>query len=225
VLLCLALACGGLAASRVSSRERAVEAQVGAPVPVLVAREDLAPGTRLSPATASRVLVVREVPERFAPRDSLASPEDAVGLRTAAPVPAGAYLTTAHLRIPRAGGTGAALGRGERAMDVSVAGGEGLGGEGARVDVLVTTEPGAGAGRSYVAMEDVELLGARGGGGGGGGSGEGAGGGTVATLRVTLKQAVFLAAAQSFAREIRLLARPPEDRARGGPAGVSASEL
>jgi len=110
-------------------------------------------------------------------------------------------------------------------MDVSVAGGEGLGGEGARVDVLVTTEPGAGAGRSYVAMEDVELLGARGGGRGGAGSGEGAGGGTVATLRVTLKQAVFLAAAQSFAREIRLLARPPEDRARGGPAGVSASEL
>ena len=197
---------------------------MGAPVPVVVAREDLAPGTRLSPATASRVLVVRQVPERFAPRDSLASLEDAVGLRTGAPVPTGAYLTSAHLRIPRSGGTGAALGRGERAMEVSVAGGDGLGGEGARVDVLVTTEPGAGAGRSYVAMEDVELLGARAG-GGGGGSGQGSAGGTTATLRVTLRQAVFLAAAQSFAREIRVLARPPEDRARGGPAGVSASEL
>jgi pilus assembly protein CpaB len=32
---------------------------------------------------------------------------------------------------------------------------------------------------------------------------------------VTLRQAVYLTAAQSFAREIRLLPRAPGDRARG----------
>jgi pilus assembly protein CpaB len=33
----------------------------------------------------------------------------------------------------------------------------------------------------------------------------------AATLRVTVRQAVYLAAAQAFAREIRLLARAPGD--------------
>jgi pilus assembly protein CpaB len=32
---------------------------------------------------------------------------------------------------------------------------------------------------------------------------------------VTVRQAVYLAAAQSFARELRLLPRAPTDRARG----------
>ncbi|MFL5826552.1 MAG: hypothetical protein ACJ76V_08525, partial [Thermoleophilaceae bacterium] len=38
---------------------------------------------------------------------------------------------------------------------------------------------------------------------------------SLATLRVTLRQAVFLTAAQSFARELRLLPRPPGERRRG----------
>ena len=38
----------------------------------------------------------------------------------------------------------------------------------------------------------------------------------AATLRVSVRQAVFLAAAGSFAREIRLLARAPGDRGRVG---------
>ena len=36
-----------------------------------------------------------------------------------------------------------------------------------------------------------------------------------ASLRVTLRQAVYLAAAQSFARELRLLPRAAGDRRRG----------
>ena len=40
---------------------------------------------------------------------------------------------------------------------------------------------------------------------------------SLATLRLTLRQAVYLTAAQSFAREVRLLARAPGDR-RGAPA-------
>jgi pilus assembly protein CpaB len=42
-------------------------------------------------------------------------------------------------------------------------------------------------------------------------------------LRVTVRQAVYLAAAQSFAREIRVLARAPGDRRRTA-AGLSVSE-
>jgi pilus assembly protein CpaB len=43
----------------------------------------------------------------------------------------------------------------------------------------------------------------------------------AASLRVTLRQAVYLAAAQDFARELRLLPRAPGDR-RHGRAGLSA---
>ena len=52
--------------------------------------------------------------------------------------------------------------------------------------------------------------------------GTAAGGPTaLATLRVTLRQAVYLTAADNFAREIRLLARPPGDRS---PAGAAVSQ-
>ena len=51
----------------------------------------------------------------------------------------------------------------------------------------------------------------------------GAGGPTaLATLRVTLRQAVYLTAADNFAREIRLLARPPGDRSAAGAAVTQA---
>jgi hypothetical protein len=42
---------------------------------------------------------------------------------------------------------------------------------------------------------------------------------------VTLRQAVYLIAAQNFAREIRLLPRPPGDRHRSGTAAVAAGDL
>ena len=44
-------------------------------------------------------------------------------------------------------------------------------------------------------------------------------------LRVTLRQAVYLTAADNFGREIRLLARPPGDRSGGAGQAVSAAEL
>ena len=43
---------------------------------------------------------------------------------------------------------------------------------------------------------------------------------TVATLRVDARAAVFLTAAQNFARELRLLTRPAGDRGRVGRAEV-----
>jgi pilus assembly protein CpaB len=77
------------------------------------------------------------------------------------------------------------------------------------VDVLVTTEGRGGAdGQTQLALEDVELLGLRQGGVDGGAlttSDKPAA--ASATLRVTLKQAIYLTHAQNFAREVRLLPR------------------
>ena len=129
------------------------------------------------------------------------------------------------------------LRRGERAVQVAVAGGDPLsqaGGPGARVDVLVSTEPRDGAGRTFLALEDVELL-ALGGADGaarlgrdegpGEGTGAAATASTTATLRVTQRQAVYLTAAQNFAREVRLLPRPAGDARRAGRSAVSAAGL
>jgi pilus assembly protein CpaB len=234
LLLSLALASGGLAASQVRERVREVERQVGPLVPVVVAKRDLETGTKLATRNPGRLLAVREVPERFAPRDSLAAPEEAGGLRVAVPVAAGAYLTVGQLEpeATRGGDREGALGSGQRALEVAVAGADALAASpGGRVDVLVSTEPRAGPGRTFLALEDVALLALRPddgtgeAGAGGGGEGGGAGATAVATLRVTLRQAVYLTAAQNFAREVRLLARPGGDGRRLGRASVSAGEL
>jgi pilus assembly protein CpaB len=233
VLVSLALACGGLAASRVQTRANEVEAAVGPLVPVVVTRADVRPGARLNAA----LLAVRQVPERFAPRDALVSPEHVVGQRVSGGLAAGGYVTAGALAGPSAperDRNGGAVRRGERSVEVAVAGGEALAGAapGTRVDVIVTTEPRGGAvgGRTYLALQDVELLGARaadgsGGGGGGGGAGAAAHASTIAVLRVTLREAVFLTAAQSFAREVRLLVRAPGDRRAAGPLAVDAGGL
>jgi pilus assembly protein CpaB len=125
-------------------------------------------------------------------------------------------------------------------VTVEVSGAAGLA-AGAGVDVLVSTESAAGGGRTSVALAGAELLrlepaggaGAYGGPGAEAGNADAAAGGTgaapaggtgaagpttLATLRVTLRQAVYLTAADNFAREIRLLARPPGDRSTAGAA-------
>jgi pilus assembly protein CpaB len=211
VLLSLALACGGLAASEMSSRASAVEREVGPLVPVVAARQDIAPGAKIAPAG----LVVRQVPQRFVPPDTLASPGEAAGLRAQAGVPAGGYVTQGALDS-RAGRDPSGLRPGERALELSVSGGQATAGAGpgTRVDVLVTTDH-----RTYLALEDVELLAIR-----PGSAGE-AGAKSLATLRVGLRQAVYLAAAQSFAREIRLLPRAAGDSRGAGGVSVSASSL
>ena len=123
VLLSLALACGGLAASEVSSRVREVEARVGAPVPVVVAAHELEAGHELKRADVA----TREVPERFAPADALGAAEEVVGAVASAPLPRGAYLTAAALGGGgAAGGPPAGLRKGERAVEVAVTGSGGL---------------------------------------------------------------------------------------------------
>jgi pilus assembly protein CpaB len=239
LLLSVALASGGLAASQVRERERSVAAQVGPAVPVLVAARDLPAGARV----AARALAVRRVPARFVPPDALASAAGVVGLRPIAPIAVGGYVTAGMFEGSSNEHRGVgAVGRGERAVTVGVSGAAGLA-VGSRVDVLVSTESGAGGGRTLMALAGAELLrlgpGAGGEGYGEGGYGDpgtdvedaGAAAGAslsgptaLATLRVSLRQAVYLTAADNFAREIRLLARPPGDRSAAG-AAVSQEQL
>jgi pilus assembly protein CpaB len=223
LLLSVALASGGLAASQVHERERSMAAQVGPAVPVLVAGRDLRAGVRVP----ARALVVRRVPARFVPRDALASAAGVTGARLAVPVAAGGYLTAGLFEgsnSERSGG----VGQGWRAVVVEVSGAAGLE-PGTRGGLLVSTESAAGGGRTLVALAGPELLrleAAASAGAPDAAPPDGTGGGptALATLRVTLRQAVYLTAADNFAREIRLLARPAGDHSAAG-AAVSAEQL
>ena len=223
LLLCVALACGGLAAAQVAERERSVEARVGPLVPVLVAKRDLGAGARLRPDA----LTLKRVPARFVPPDALGSATQLAGARMAVPVGAGGYVTAALLDAGTDPAAGDGLARGERTVEVGVSGSLSPPVPGARVDVLVSTEAGAGGGRTFVALADVELMALRADAAGGytDGDTEGTAPSALATLRVTLRQAVYLTAADNFGREIRLLARPPGDRTGGAGEAVSAAEL
>jgi pilus assembly protein CpaB len=223
-LALVASACGATAAAGVHDTVEDVESRTGAPVPIVVATAEIAEGTRLDRKRIARSLTVRQVPERYAPRDALASPEQAVGLEPAVFVPLGAYVTAPMLRDPRVRATAAApVRRGERLVEVAVSGGRELaaGAFPARVDVLVTTEGQSGRGRTFVALEDVELVSARPARATDAADVDGTPADTVATLRVGARAAVFLTAAQNFAREVRLLTRPVGDRRRVGRAEVA----
>lgn len=227
LLLSVALASGGLAASQVHERERSVAAQVGPAVPVLVATRDVPAGARI----ARGALALRRVPARFVPPGALGSAAGVAGARPAVPIAAGSYLSAGLFEGSNDGQRGGGgIGRGERAVTVEVSGAAALA-PGERVDVLVSTESGAGGGRTLMALAGAVLLRLEAGGGGyddpeaTAATGPGAGGPTaLATLRVTVRQAVYLTAADNFAREIRLLARPPGDRSAAG-AAVAQGQL
>ena len=204
VLLGLALLLGGLAASDVASREAALERRVGALTPVVVARHALPAHEPLKAAD----LTVRSVPARFAPRGGFTDPAQLAGQEPATALPAGADVTASALTDPAAGPAGAPVRAGERVAELVATGPQELVVAGARVDVLVTREARPGApGRTTLALEDVEVLEAA-----PAAADERESGKVRASLRVTLRQAVYLAAAQAFARELRLLPRAAGDR-------------
>jgi pilus assembly protein CpaB len=207
LLLGLALALGGLAAMDVTRRERALRAQVGPLTEVVVAREALAAGHVIRLAD----LGVRRLPARYAPAGASGFASALAGRRLAVPVPPGGAITPGLLaRTPTT--PEAAVERGERAIEVLAGGSVQAVAAGARVDVVVTTDRrGAAAGQARLALENVEVLAAR-------AAKDGAK--VAATLRVTAAQAVYLAAAQSFATDVRLLARAPGDRRRVGAITV-----
>ena len=211
----LALVLGGLAAFNVAGREAALERRVGALVDVVVAREPIAAGDRL----ALRSLAIRRVPERFAPRGTTATPQAFVGRRAAVDIPADTDLNAGMIVRDDTGPVGPDVRDGERVAEIVALGSAELVLPGSRVDVLVTPEPaaGGGAGEAVLALEDVEVLAAApvGADDAPAGKGTAPGARVAVSLRVTLRQAVYLAAAQDFARELRLLPRAGGDRERG----------
>jgi len=211
VLLGLALILGGLAASDVARREAAVRAQLGPVVDVVVARADIAAGRRVEASD----LAVRVMPARYASAGAASVPETLIGQRLAAPVPRGGQLGVALIEA-EPGVTGPPVRRGERAAEVVGLGARALVVPGARVDVLVTRDGGVAAG-TELALENVEVLAAR---PAPAGARDDGGERVAATLRVSVRDAVYLAAAQSFARELRLLPRAAGDDARNGPIAV-----
>ena len=184
----LSLVLGGLAASDVARREAALERRLAPLVDVVVARDDLRAGRPIRP----RDLVVRQVPARWVPPAAAAAPGELAGARPAVDLTAGDYVTLTDVAADTS--AEGALRPGERAVDVVATGSRELIVAGARVDVLVTRERRG----TEVAIEDVEVLAV---------APAADGVGVAATLRVTLRQAVFLTSAQAFAREVRLLPR------------------
>lgn len=209
VLLGLALILGTLSATHMARREAALEAQLGPTAEVVVARDDLPAGRTLQ----LRDLGVRELPRRYAPPGEPAFAAALAGQKLAVPVAKGGAVT-GDLLERRPTTPEAAIVRGERAVDIDATGSGQAVVAGARVDVLVTTERhDSNRGATRVALEDVEVLAAR---PAASDPEEDKHAKVSATLRVTAAQAVYLAAAQSFARDVRLLVRAPGDRRKVG---------
>lgn len=201
---------GTLAASDVAGREAALRRAIGFPVPVVVAARDLRAGERLGP----RALAVRIVPERYAPRGRYGSEEALAGLRAGVAIPAGADIQRALL----AGDGSAPVASGERVTQLVAIGDRETIVPGVGVDVVVTRDRGSGAGRATLALQDAEVLAVRPAPPGRQDDGQPR---VSVALRTTAAQAVGLAEAQDFARELRLLPRAHDDHQRlRNPANV-----
>jgi pilus assembly protein CpaB len=214
LLAVLAVGLGALAASDVQRREAALDRRLGPVTAVVVARAAVPEGGALSPAR----LAVRSVPGRYAPAGAYASPEELAGLRAAVPIPAGADLVAGMVDDGSEDRpAGAPVRPGERVADLVATGSPQLVVAGSHVDVVVTRDGNGSSGRAELALQDVEVLTSSAAPAGPGDDGSPK---VAVSLRVTLKQAVYLAAAQSFATEIRLLPRAPGDRRRGSDVAV-----
>ncbi len=212
---CAALACAVLAAAVAGGYRADLDAQLGPLRPVVVASGPIPAHRPLRPADVDRLLEVRRVPKRFVPGGALSAPQQAIGRAPAGPIPPGAYLLATQLRSP--GGhrrrSEPPLGRGRAPVQISVSGAAALAvgardPAGARVDVIVTTEPGPGGGRgrTYVAAENVELLALTQAGADSELPGPAVEGST-ATLALTRSESLRLIQAENFARQVRLIPR------------------
>ena len=203
--LALALVAAALAAGIADSYGSKVARGYGPLRDVVIARRALPGGKPVAPAVAADGLEARRVPVKFVPAGALRSPAQAIGLVPAADLSAGSYLLASQLHPP-ASRRGPAIGAHRQPVEISVSGADsllatGTAERGARVDVVVTTEPSAaGPGKTYVAATAVPLLGL-----GPGADGPGPGGTAAATLALTRRQALRLIAAESFARKLTLL--------------------
>lgn len=189
------------------------------PATVVVARAPLGTGLLIDEATAAAALAAVEVPASAALPGMLGAPGDAVGRRVAAPVAAGEPLTQAALGgTPGVGPGPLAVGERAVAVPLSAAGAAAAGVRpGARVDVVASTGEGL-TGRTALVVADAEVLGVA-----TPDAVDPAGGPGDVVLRVRTRQALGITAALNFAREVRLLIRPPEEvGAAPGPRAVAA---
>jgi len=210
ILGLLALLLGGLAASDVAGREAALRHSLGAPVGVLVAQEAVKAGQPLDRAR----LALRRVPARYAPADAFSGTSDVAGLKAAVAIPAGTDLTHPLVADPAEIASAAIpVGPGERVAELVAMGSPAHVVRGSRVDVLVTRDTADQEGETTLALEDAEVLNAAP--APAAARGDDPGPRVALSLRVRLREAVYLAAAQSFARELRVLPRAEGDRRRG----------
>jgi Flp pilus assembly protein CpaB len=203
----VAILAAALAAALVAGYGSSVARGYGPLRQVVVLSAELRAGRSLGPQEVASSLEVRRVPARFVPPGALAVPREALGLAPRGPLPAGSYLLAAQLRPPgRARPARPGLIGDRRPVEITVSGAAALLATGrpragARVDVVVTSEPaGPGPGRTYVAAARVPLLAL-----GPGPEGPGPGGTAAATLALTRRQALRLIAAESFARKLTLI--------------------
>jgi pilus assembly protein CpaB len=200
LLLGLALFLGGLAASDVARRERAVARALGPTVPIVVTRNDVAVGTVLHAA----LLSVRRVPTRYVPAGAYGRLADVVGLRAGVPIPRGVDVVQALLAAQGSDG-GPVLRAGERVVDLVATGSPALVRAGGLVDVAITRDGADGRdGHTDLALQRAQVLAAH---AAAAGTDDGGAPRVAVSLRVTLRQALLLADAQTFARDIRVLPR------------------
>ena len=162
------------------------------------------------------------MPARFAPAGAFPAASELAGLRTAVAIGAGQYVLAGAVSE----GSGSPdLRPGERVADVVAVGSPDEVVPGGRVDVVVTREGrDGGPGHTDLALEDVQVLSATAAEDGGGDNPTGAPR-VAASLRVTVRQAVYLAAAQSFARELRLTGYPDNHAECREDAAADATHL
>ena len=201
-----AMIAAGISASLANGYGSSVAEGYGPLRTVVVAQTSLESGEVIGPDLLESALRTRRVPARFAPPGTLSQPGQALGLEPGSDIAAGSYLLSSQLAPPkRARPRSSVLGRGRRPVEIAVTGAGALLAagaplSGARVDIVVTTEPRAsGPGHTYVAASRVPLLGLT------PGEGPGPTATSAATLAVTRRQALELIEAENFARQVRLL--------------------
>ncbi len=207
-----AAVCAALAAA--SAGGGGDETDLGSLRDVVVTTKPLAARRVLDRERIAHAVEIRRIPVAFTAPDALTNPAQALGRRPAAPIPAGSYLVGSQLIEARgAGPTGSGapeLDEGVRPVEITVSAAGPLAGEvHGRVDVVVTSErtTGAGGGRTYVGARAVELLDLAPAPEASSAPDDPLGAAlSVATLGLTHAQALRLIHAESFAREVRLIA-------------------
>lgn len=219
LLLGAGLLLAALSAMQVQRIAADAESRVGPLVDVVVAQREVPSGKRITERNNAAYFSVAQVAERFAPKARFATATEMIGMQTRSIIPDGTYPSYGAFAVQD--GKELALRNGWRAVQVAAVGFDELApiGPGSRVDVVVSGSQRGGITQLF--LQDVEV---------------GAVGQQVVspeaqesqheTHLVTLLArppiAVKLAAADNFAKELRLLARPGGDRRDAGSPRVRA---